>query len=215
MNQLRKHLKSESPAWLARTMAIVAHHEYGVILTGSTRMTTQCVDNGEENTGSGNNTSQYTFLDNVSKNVTNERLGQRFRDVINHCTEEFCIQFEELCSNSRNPIPVEEIHDKYIDYMKKTPSTWRQKLSAMSNAKIYCWAFDSINFSLKPPCIRCQCLYDAWSLAERSTQVRGGTIEQRSHLGQYQPKKFPCTYCAETVAAAKVFLLRYGTLVLI
>lgn len=83
---------------------------------------------------------------------------------------------------------------------------------------IFCWAFDSGSFMLKPPCLRCQRMFSKWVLSQNPHDINGRRnalkgLYARDAL-RYDKKHDTCSYCAETVAAAKIHLLRSGRLCL-
>lgn len=83
---------------------------------------------------------------------------------------------------------------------------------------IFCWAFDTDSFKLKPPCLRCQRMFSRWVLSKNPDDINGRRdalkgLYARDAL-RYNKKHDTCSYCAETVAAAKIHLLRRGRLLL-
>lgn len=83
---------------------------------------------------------------------------------------------------------------------------------------IFCWALDTGSFMLKPPCLRCQRMFSSWVLSKNPDDINGRTdalkgLYARDAL-RYNKKHDTCSYCAETVAAAKIHLLRRGRLLL-
>lgn len=83
---------------------------------------------------------------------------------------------------------------------------------------IFCWALDTGSFKLKPPCLRCQRMLSRWVLSQNPDDINGRrdalkALYARDAL-RYNKKHDTCTYCAETIAAAKIDLLRRGRLLL-
>jgi hypothetical protein len=81
---------------------------------------------------------------------------------------------------------------------------------------IFSWAFDTISFELKPPCLRCQRMFSQWVLYDAPDDIEGRRtalkdLRARDAL-KYNEKKDTCSYCAETAAAVKMYLLRSGRL---
>src|ERR1700727_1951478 len=67
------------------------------------------------------------------------------------------------------------------------------------------------------PSLRCQRLYSEWYLHEKpdTSEKKLARLREnnRSSSIKYTPSnKYPCSYCAETVAAAKLYALKHGTL---
>jgi len=73
----------------------------------------------------------------------------------------------------------------------------------------------------KGPCTRCQIIYSVWTLDEKpdtpenwidrfDLDLKFGQIKYR----QANPES-PCSYCAETVAAAQLYALCHGVLTLV
>lgn len=87
---------------------------------------------------------------------------------------------------------------------------------------IFSWAFDThfsetTHFRLKPPCLRCQRIYSAWILhgAPENTGDRRTALRDIYHKTiAYNKKQDKCAYCAETAAAAKMYLVHSGRLCL-
>ena len=157
----------------------------------------------------GGRSNGFVLLDEVSKTVNSMRLGTNFPEVINGCTKEFCKQVKATGEREINN------SELYRNFVNATQSSWYQKLAAPDSTEIFSWAFDGHTFKSKPPCIRCQCLYQTWVLADKP-EYEEKKYSLPRHLREYkEDKKPPCTYCAETIAAARVFLLYHGTGVLI
>lgn len=83
---------------------------------------------------------------------------------------------------------------------------------------IFCWALDTGSFMLKPPCLRCQRMFSRWVLSKNPDDINGRRdalkgLYARDAL-RYNKKNDTCSYSAETVAAAKIHLLRRGRLLL-
>ena len=88
-------------------------------------------------------------------------------------------------------------------------------------AHILSWACDGSSFVFQPPCLRCQSMYSTWFLFNRpqSSAERRKTLYDHlfSATVAFRETKEsdPCSYCAETVAAGKLYVLRNGTLSLV
>ncbi|RMJ11829.1 hypothetical protein CDV36_008549 [Fusarium kuroshium] len=84
---------------------------------------------------------------------------------------------------------------------------------------LFCWAITSDSFEHKPPCLRCQRIYSQWFLHGRPDDVESKraaleNLNARAAL-LYDVERDACTYCAESVAAAKMYLLRNARLSLV
>lgn len=81
---------------------------------------------------------------------------------------------------------------------------------------IFCWAFDAGSFILKPSCLRCQRMFSKWIFSKNPHDINGRRIALKGLYARnalrYNKKNDTCSYCAETVAAAKIHLLRSGQL---
>jgi hypothetical protein len=113
-----------------------------------------------------------------------------------------------------NPTEVDKL---YNDVVSATTSTFHEQIPNPSN-KIFLCAFDGRTFEPKEPCIRCQYLYSKWALEgmpdtteERRKALSGVRAWKMEYHSGRDP---PCTYCAETVAAAKLYALYSGSLLL-
>lgn len=193
-----------APTWLAGTIVIVADKQHEILLTGASRpmFPQQKVGN--------DNVADFQFLDKWSKKVMNVRLGKNFSEVINHCTEEFCNQIKGLGGNE---IKHNQLYQKFDAHAAQCSRC--QKVSASQTTDIFCWALDGNDLEFKPPCIRCYCQYSRWVLHNKPNYPEQKEVLERHVRRCEKGKEPPCTYCAETVAAANLFLLHHGTVVLV
>lgn len=119
-----------------------------------------------------------------------------------------------------NPGPIQEVRNNklYSRLMSDRRNEGFEAIPGPENT-IFCWAIDTSSFVLKRPCLRCQRIYLKWALYGRPNDTAGKRtslvdLYARDALA-YNEKKDTCSYCAETVAAAKMYLLRSGRLSLI
>ena len=110
-----------------------------------------------------------------------------------------------------------KLYDAVV-YAEKDSVASYQNIPSSKNG-ITSWAFGS-DFKFKPPCTRCQRLYSGWVLHEipdaSLKKLEGLKRDDLSGSIKYSSQnKYPCNYCAETVAAAKLHALYNGTLTLV
>lgn len=107
-----------------------------------------------------------------------------------------------------------ELYDAVVNAKKDSIAKY-QNIPSSENG-IMCWALGS-DFKFKRPCTRCQRLYSGWVLPDTPDKRLAGLRQDYSRglLRYSSGYKYPCGYCAETVAAAKLHALSYGTLTLI
>jgi hypothetical protein len=115
---------------------------------------------------------------------------------------------------------IENIHDEITSSHES-----RSALPTSEEGLVLSWACRGDNFQPKSPCLRCQTLYSTWvmhltpSTANEkledlkewltSAEGRGDGDNQEAQMSN------KIIYCAETAAAAKLHLLRNGTLALV
>jgi len=191
--------------WQPRMMAIVADADTGIIVTGASQP------------GVDDSALRSLNLHLAATNICRIRIGEDYASIIHECSRDVDDRVRRIGKNvSENDFG--KLHAKFFDKTDEAPSY--QKIPFSENA-IRCWAFDA-NFQPRPPCTRCQRIYSAWTLDERPSSpaewMRGLGRDRSSGTIKYRVSEplggFPCTYCAETVAAAKLHLLRSGVLTL-
>ena len=109
------------------------------------------------------------------------------------------------------------LYDDVVNAPKGSVAAYQSIPSSTNGIKS--WAFDD-DFKFKSPCTRCQRLYLGWHLHKKPNTPEEKLARLREDYGvgslKYSPgNKYPCGYCAETVAAAKLHALYHGTLTLI
>lgn len=184
------------------------------MLTGGTQPT--CHDSG--------------LFGEAVKTITHLRVGEEFAEVINNCSKDFAERANnakqsaslkdkaELSALMPSEIQNLKIYERVVNEDK---SDWYDKIPTSTEAgPMLSWACEGPTFEFKPPCLRCQSLYPTWILQgkprdrndEKETLVRN----LFSHLVPPNPSiDMDWAYCAETVAASKLYLLRNGTLALV
>jgi hypothetical protein len=92
-----------------------------------------------------------------------------------------------------------------------------KQIPSSTKDRIMCSAFNE-QFARKPPCMRCRWIYDEWYLhreyLSNSEDARRLKAEWKRGLFKIDFKNgiVSCNYCAETVAAAKLYALRQGAM---
>lgn len=112
-------------------------------------------------------------------------------------------------------LPLQEWYSHWISSFSAPRSEGYRAIPGPGNT-VFCWAIRSNSFEHHPPCLRCQRIYSQWSLYGRPDDVESKrtaleNLHARDALG-YNATNDTCTYCAESVAAAKVYLLRNARL---
>ena len=193
-------------------MAIVADADTGIIVIGATKPAAPNIP----------------IFEDAADNISRIRVGEDFGSIIVDCSKDVWEHFSSIKDELKRvqpfdskKAPVTEKSAKLYDavvHAKKDSVASYQNIPSSKNG-ITSWAFGS-DFKFKPPCTRCQRLYSGWILhgmpdtplkkLEGLTRDNlSGSIKYSSHL------KYPCSYCAETVAAAKLHALYNGTLTLV
>ncbi|MCJ1385126.1 hypothetical protein MMC17_008245 [Xylographa soralifera] len=107
---------------------------------------------------------------------------------------------------------IEEAHYEIVDMKKKN-----DELPTSGDSQILSWACSGHDFKGKAPCFRCQRMYSTWvmNLTPSSVNDKRNDLE---HWQGHQPSTGydnELVYCAESVVAAKIQLLRKGKLSLV
>ena len=241
---LRKNKLAEYPvtngAGIPRTMVIVVDRKTGIITTGATppaydpnfpfldkmakeinrhrlqetfcRAVHLCSNNVTKLLARGANKAGKGKIENCSD------------DVVDKVYEEYMAatkQADELLKEERPTVdPLGR--SRNIDYYSRFISSNRfnegyEAIPGPQNT-IFCWAFDTATFELNRPCLRCQRMYSKWVLNQNPHNVKSkrtslDDLYARDAL-RYNVQRDTCSYCAETTAAAKMYLLRSGQLTL-
>lgn len=193
-------------------IAVVADADTGIIVTGATKPAAP----------------KIPILEDAADNISHIRVGEDFGSLIVDCSKDVWKHLRSIKDKLRkvrlidpnNAMITEEsagLYDAVVN-AEKDPVASYQNIPSSKNG-ITSWAFGS-DFEFKPPCTRCQRLYSGWvlhqmpdtpgkKLAVMVKDYKSGSIKYSAQ------NKYPCNYCAETVAAAKLHALYNGTLTLV
>ena len=156
--------------------------------------------------------------------------GTEYAAIIQKCSRDFAMRAANVkalmnidpVTNQFSYRDSSEINERYEAVVTSSSPNLYDKVPSTKDGKmIFCWAFEGKDFSPKRPCIRCQSLYPTWTLHNPRPGSDAGKREslediQRPHLVPSPPLVDPeFTYCAETIAATKLYLLRHGTVALV
>lgn len=205
---------------------IVFDKQTGIVTTGATQPAYHA-DN-------------FPWLDKVGKQIHGLRIGATFRHAVHLCSENVAqlinggqtrgiADLDDSCANS--------IYDNFMkatkdDKLSTLPQCGPPDLVALRwlrrkeeayeiipgpEGDIFSWAIDTSKFELRPPCLRCQRMFSGWVLhgVPTTTESRKTALKDMFNRAiRYNKKTDTCSYCAETAAAAKLYLLRHGKLAL-
>ena len=111
------------------------------------------------------------------------------------------------------------IHDAAVK--RENVQGSKSALDLMGDPDILCLAIDGFSLSIRQPCLRCQWMYSGWRHGKMPETPRDKIISIRDGLTSHiVTKKLKdelgsISFCAESVAAAKLHLLRAGKLALV
>lgn len=240
----QSEMRSEYPiadrAGIPRCMAIIADQKTGIVTTGATAPVYDDDFPWLENMGKkihrlriSETFRQAVHLcsDNVAQLVKEgaEKAEKKNVEKLNNALVDK-IYSEYMTATKRasdlsklyrgdNSAPIQEVGNNkmYSRMMSDRRNEGFEAIPGPENS-IFCWAIDTSSFNLKRPCLRCQRIYSKWALYDRPKDIRGRRTSLQDLYAQsalaYNVKKDTCSYCAETVAAAKMYLLRSGRLCL-
>ena len=190
-------------------MTIVADADTGVLVTGATKPVAP----------------EIPILEDAADNISRMRVGDEFGSIVDECSHEVWDRFQAFKRQSKN-IPMSssmivgaektiELYEGIINGSK--PDTYMRIPS--STKRIKSWSFGD-DFENKSPCTRCQRLYSEWYLHEKpdTAEKKLSRLQQdlkSSSIKYTSSNRYPCTYCAEPVAAAKLYAIKHGTFTLI
>ena len=202
----------DSPYWRPRTIAVVADAGTGVIVTGATKPTAPSIP----------------IFKDVADNISRIRVGEDFGSIIADCSRDVWEHFRRIKGELRDVKLIDlnsdhvtkelaGLYDAVVCADKNSVASY-QNIPFSKNG-IMSWAFGS-DFEFKPPCTRCQRLYSEWYLHEMpDTPGKKLRILVQDHnsgsIKHSSQNRYPCNYCAETVAAAKLHVFYNGTLTLV
>lgn len=202
-------------AWLSLTTVLVVDTEHMLVVTGGTQP--YC--------------SHSDLYRKCTRAIEHLRIGDtEYATVIQNCSSDFATRAAKVRAlltpgpqkGDFSSLEASEIEEKYAQVVtSESPDLYDKVPSTKDGKMIFCWACEGDDFSPKRPCIRCQSFYSTWKLhgaQKDSVAGKGESLEDicKPHLVPYDgfvDKKW--NYCAETVAATKLFLLRHGTLALV
>lgn len=114
---------------------------------------------------------------------------------------------------------VSKIYDEIV--LPKTSDMEKVAQDIMQSSEIVCLAVEAESLQPRPPCLRCQSMYSGWNhwrdhRAPKNQEEAKETIAFISDQMDNAPaiKSDKISYCAESIAAAKLYTLRTGKLVL-
>ena len=171
---------------------------------------------------------EIPIFEDAADNISRIRVGKDFGSIIVDCSKDVWKHYNRIKPKLRevkligdySALMTKEsagLYDAVVN-AKKDSITNYQYIPSSENG-IRSWAFGS-DFKFKRPCTRCQRLYSGWILHEMpdtpETKLVGLKQDHSHGVLRYTPGyKYPCGYCAETVAAAKLHALYHGTLTLV
>jgi hypothetical protein len=197
-------------AWLSRCLVLVLDTENRLILTGGTQPT--CHKSG--------------LFRQAVETITNVRVGEEFVEVIDNCSKEFADRAIGMTQseNIKNKEQLSGLEASEIEKLKlynrvvnENKSGWHDRIPAPTEGKpILTWACEGSTFEFKAPCLRCQSIYPTWVLHQRprdEDERKDNLVDWIfSHLVPENPRlDMNWAYCAETVVASNLYLLRNGT----
>lgn len=240
----QKKLRSEYPiadtAGIPRTISIIADQKTGIVTTGATQPAYHpdfpwldqkgkqihrlrlsevfrhaahlCSDNVAQLIKEG-----AKMADGKKTNELDDDLVERIYTDFMAATKKANYLSKQPRANDRG-LQLEIQHSSYRRMMSDRRNEGFEAIPGPKNT-IFCWAIDPCSITFKRPCLRCQRMYSEWALYLRpdNTNLRRVSLSDiyaRDALA-YNAKKDTCSYCAETVAAAKMYLVRNGRLSLI
>lgn len=221
--------------WRSRTIVIVADLEAGIIVTGGTKPAlTKPVETESAATVPAG--PEVNILLDAADHISLLRVGEEFGAVIGECSKEFWTRVGGVLAE--NALKERETrNEEEGDKGKKagkgktavdvTDNQRQQIMSQKPDLRIYkqipsstedgimSSAFNEM-FERKPPCMRCRWIYDKWYLRQEyhtnGEDARRLKAEWKRGLFYIDFKDgiVSCKYCAETIAAAKLYALRQG-----
>lgn len=188
--------------WHSRTIAIVADADTGIIVTGATKPVAP----------------KIPILEQAAHNISHIRVGEEFGSIVNDCSNDVWKLVSKI-KGKLNELSDEStiLYDKVVNAQKDSVASYQNIPS--SRTHIMCWAFNT-DFELQAPCTRCQRLYSGWILHKfpETPEEKLEILRKDKRIGSLKYSSgftYPCGYCAETVAAAKLHALKHGILALI
>lgn len=195
-------------------ITVVVDADTGIIVTGATKPVAP----------------EIPIFQDAADNISRIRVGEDFGSIIDDCSKDVWKLFKSKDKSKKlsgiqqistnRALVTEELATLYDDIVNANKGSIAsyQNILPSRNA-IMSWAF-GIDFTFRPPCTRCQRLYSAWLLYDKpdtpEEKLAGLKRDHDSGSLKYSSgRKYPCSYCAETVAAAKLHAFYHGTLTLV
>lgn len=185
--------------WLSDCLIIVVDTAARITVTGGTRPTCH----------------NFPPVNSVGARIKAQRLGEKFMNIINICSEDFTRNAQQRTKAKGSATPL-EYHAQITDLGQSHAQ--RQLPASSESGKVHSFACRGRSFKRLAPCIRCQAFYPSWVMDKRPTEqkIMNEPLSLPPHLNpsEFRPD-MEWTYCAESVAAVKLFLLRNGRIGLV
>ena len=184
-------------------ITITVDADTGIIVTGATKPAAPKIQ----------------IFEDAAANITRIRVGEDFGSIVTNCSRDVWQRFSKVKKKLDSKLTEEQSAVLYHAVVKADKETMPSYPGIPSSKScIMSWAFGN-DFTFRSPCTRCQRLYSNWTLHKipQTPDEMLAILLQDKQSGslKYSPTfTYPCGYCAETVAAAKLYLLRHGTLTL-
>lgn len=228
-------------AGIPRCITIIADQQTGIVTTGATQPAYDpefpwLVSQGKQihrlRMSEIFRQAVHVCSDNVAqlvkhgaKTAEGKKIEQPDDNLVDRIYSEFTTATKQTKALSKLPRadnsgPMEELRGQKF-YSRMMSDERNEGFEAMPGPKdtVFCWAINTSSFVLKRPCLRCQRMHAKWALFDSPNDTTGRRtslkdLYARDALG-YNVKNGTCSYCAETIAAAKMYLLRSGRLSLV
>lgn len=206
-NRGERYDNTSSPLyyWVPDIIVVVVDTERRVVLTAASKPSFVDDESAE--------------LSQLSRDINQARIGPDFSRLIDSLIASFYDrvngQREGGLLPGKEEIPDltdEEVIQLYHKVVSATECLEHDQISRPKKGeKIFCWAFNGRTLEPEAPCHKCQHLYSAWTM----NQMPQSAAKKREVLEYLAAKRgVPDTviesrrcYCAETVAAAKLWAL--------
>ncbi|KAI1131661.1 hypothetical protein F5Y10DRAFT_233284 [Nemania abortiva] len=185
-------------SWCPRAITMMIDSAHGIVLTGATNP-------GCDGKGSG-------LVRNAVLKITRLRAGEHFTRIAEQLTDKFVDKLKVVEEDSkRKPRSDDQIRGHY-HYLTGIPSDVKLRVN-----RVWIWTYDGWTLKPKPPCLRCQSMCPTLVAAKEcrmygmpvSVEDKRIAIDSANERMRIPGSK--CTFCAETVAAAKLYALYNGT----
>jgi hypothetical protein len=202
-------------AWRSECIVLVLDTETEWMLTGGTQPTCHKSD----------------LFAKPAMTVKQLRVGGEFAEAIHGLSTDFAQLAEgakrsasiatATALNELTPSDIEEkgIYNQMV--YENRSNDWFPKIPTPTEShRILSWACNGLplppeaSSQFKAPCLRCQRIYSTWSLQDMPTDIatkKRSLLEMYGYLVPKDPlMNMAWSYCAETAAASKLYLLRHG-----